>query len=142
MKKQEEQYKILINAVDPEECRIALVKKGHLENFSIETAARELIRGNIYKGKVARVEPSLQAAFINYGAEKHGFLQQHEIHSDYFAEKVDYTRFDRIWPRTLGSGIQGTHITQRRHAYNVHFLAGSLHSLDAGIKKLRGFKED
>ncbi|MBW2264992.1 MAG: Rne/Rng family ribonuclease [Deltaproteobacteria bacterium] len=87
MKNQEEQYKILINAVDPEECRIALVKKGHLENFSIETAARELIRGNIYKGKVARVEPSLQAAFINYGAEKHGFLQQHEIHSDYFADK-------------------------------------------------------
>ena len=89
MKKQEEHYKILINAVDPEECRIAMIKKGHLENFSIETAARELIRGNIYKGKVARVEPSLQAAFIDYGAEKHGFLQQHEIHSDYFADKPD-----------------------------------------------------
>ena len=89
MAKKKVRHHILINAVDPEECRIALVRDGRLENFSIETAAGELTRGNIYKGVVTRVEPSLQAAFVNYGAEKNGFLQQREIHSDYF---VDQTR--------------------------------------------------
>jgi ribonuclease E len=87
MKKKNEAHKILINAVDPEECRIALVKGGCLEDFNIETAASEITRGNIYKGQVVRVEPSLQAVFVNYGAERNGFLPQHEIHSDYYADK-------------------------------------------------------
>jgi ribonuclease E len=87
MTQKKEPNKILINAVDPEECRIALVKEGRLENFSIETAAGEITRGNIYKGVVVRVEPSLQAAFIDYGAERNGFLQQDDIHSDYYIDK-------------------------------------------------------
>ena len=87
MTQKKESNKILINAVDPEECRIALVKGGRLENFSIETAAGEITRGNIYKGVVVRVEPSLQAAFIDYGAERNGFLQQDDIHSDYYIDK-------------------------------------------------------
>jgi ribonuclease E len=87
MAQRKEQHKILINAVDPEECRIALVKGSRLEDFSIETAGGELNRGNIYKGVVTRIEPSLQAAFVDYGAERNGFLQQHEIHSDYFADE-------------------------------------------------------
>lgn len=78
--------KILINAVDPEECRIANVKDSKLEEFQIESAAREIMRGNIYKGIITRIEPALQAAFIDYGAERHGFLQKHEIHSDYFQD--------------------------------------------------------
>ena len=78
--------KILINAIDPEECRIAKVKDGKLEEFHIESAAREIIHGNIYKGIIARVEPSLQAVFVDYGTERHGFLQKHEIHSDYFQD--------------------------------------------------------
>lgn len=78
--------KILVNAVDPEECRIAKVKSNRLEEFHIETTAREITQGNIYKGVVARVEPSLQAVFVDYGAEKHGFLQKHEIHPDYFKD--------------------------------------------------------
>jgi len=87
MTQKKEPHKILINASDPEECRIALVKGGRLENFGIETAAGELIRGNIYKGVVTRVEQSLQAAFVDYGAERNGFLQQHEIHSDYYVDE-------------------------------------------------------
>ena len=79
-------YKILINAVDHEECRIASVKDSTLDQFQIESAAREIIHGNIYKGIISRVEPSLQAAFVDYGAERHGFLQLHEIHSDYFQD--------------------------------------------------------
>ena len=78
--------KILINAVDPEECRIASVKDSKLEEFQIESAAREIIRGNIYKGVITRLEPALQAAFVDFGAERHGFLQKHEIHSDYFQD--------------------------------------------------------
>ena len=73
--------KILINAIDPEECRIAKVKDMKLEEFHIESAAREIIHGNIYKAVISRVEPSLQAVFVDYGADRHGFLQKHEIHS-------------------------------------------------------------
>ena len=78
--------KILINAVDPEECRIAKVKDNKLEEFHIESAAKEIIHGNVYKAIISRIEPSLQAVFVDYGAERHGFLQQHEIHSDYFLD--------------------------------------------------------
>jgi ribonuclease E len=78
--------KILINAIDPEECRIAKVKDNRLAEFHTESAAREITRGNIYKGTITRVEPSLQAVFIDYGAERHGFLQIQDIHSDYFLD--------------------------------------------------------
>ena len=78
--------KILINAVDSEEIRIAKVIDNKLEEFHIESAAREITHGNIYKGIITRIEPSLEAAFIDYGADRHGFLQKHEIHSDYFQE--------------------------------------------------------
>ena len=78
--------KILINASDPEECRVAIVKADKLEGFYIESAARETTQGNIYKGIITRIEPSLQAVFVDYGAERHGFLQRHEIHSDYFQD--------------------------------------------------------
>ncbi len=76
--------KILINAVDTEECRIARVKDNRLDEFHLETAARATTKSNIYKGIIARVEPSLQAAFVDYGEDRHGFLQKQEIHSDYF----------------------------------------------------------
>jgi ribonuclease E len=78
--------KILINAIDPEECRIAKVTHNRLEEFQIESAGREIIHGNIYKGVAMRVEPSLQAVFIDFGSDRNGFLQRHEIHSDYFHE--------------------------------------------------------
>ncbi len=78
--------KILINAVDSEEIRIAKVIDNKLEEFHIESAAREITHGNIYKGIITRIEPSLQAAFVDYGTERNGFLQKQEIHSDYFQE--------------------------------------------------------
>ena len=78
--------KILINAVDAGECRIATVKHNILHEFHVDTAAREITQGNIYKGIVTRVEPSLQAAFIDYGTDRNGFLQFQEIHTDYFQE--------------------------------------------------------
>jgi ribonuclease E len=78
--------KLLVNAIDPEEYRVALITDGLLEEFYIETAAREQVRGNIYKGVVAHIEPALQAAFIDFGAEKNGFLQADEIHPEYFQQ--------------------------------------------------------
>lgn len=78
--------KILINAIDPEECRIARVKDSKLEEFHIESTAREITHGNIYKAIVSRIEPGLQAAFIDYGTERNGFLQKNEIHSDYYVD--------------------------------------------------------
>jgi ribonuclease E len=84
--------KILINAVDPEECRIAKVTESKLEEFHIDSSAREITHGNIYKGVIARIEPSLQAVFVDYGAERHGFLQKHEIHHDYYQDTLSGDR--------------------------------------------------
>lgn len=78
--------KILINAVDSEECRIAKLTDNRLSEFNIETASHEITMGNIYKGIVSRVEPSLQAVFVDYGAPKNGFLQKSDIHPDYFID--------------------------------------------------------
>jgi ribonuclease E len=76
--------KLLINASDQEELRVALVEDGRLEGFFVETAAREQTRGNIYKGVVANIEPSLQAAFIDYGGVRHGFLQIGDIRPELY----------------------------------------------------------
>ncbi|BBO72740.1 hypothetical protein DSCW_01570 [Desulfosarcina widdelii] len=85
-KQQRMTTKILINAVDSEEVRLAIVKDSLLEEFHIETSAHEILHSNIYKGVITRVEPSLQAVFVDFGAERHGFLQKQEIHSDYFQD--------------------------------------------------------
>jgi ribonuclease E len=75
---------MLINAEEPEEYRLAIVSGKKLEEFYVETTTRENTVGNIYKGVVANVHPSLQAAFIDFGAEKNGFLQLHEVHPEYY----------------------------------------------------------
>jgi ribonuclease E len=74
--------KMLINASHPEENRVAIVVDGLLSELDIELAGQQQTKGNIYKAVVVRVEPGLQAAFVDYGAEKHGFLQTGEIHPD------------------------------------------------------------
>lgn len=76
--------RILINATQPEELRVALVDGQKLYNFDIETAARKQTKSNIYKGKITRIEPSLEAAFVDYGAERHGFLPLKDIARGYF----------------------------------------------------------
>ncbi len=78
--------KLLIN-VSVEETRVALVESGHLENLEIDSRHLEEAKGNIYKAKVHRVNASLQAAFVDYGAEKQGFLPLAEIHRRYYPEK-------------------------------------------------------
>src|ERR1700742_777845 len=76
--------RMLIDARHPEETRVAVVKGNRIEEFDFESAERKQLKGNIYLAKVTRVEPSLQAAFIDYGGNRHGFLAFSEIHPDYY----------------------------------------------------------
>jgi ribonuclease E len=76
--------KMLIDAAHPEETRVVVVRGQRVEEFDFESAQRKPLRGNIYLAKVMRVEPSLQAAFVDYGGNRHGFLAFSEIHPDYY----------------------------------------------------------
>ena len=76
--------KMLIDATHPEETRVVVVRGNRVEEFDFEAANRRPLRGNIYLAKVTRVEPSLQAAFVDYGGNRHGFLAFGEIHPDYY----------------------------------------------------------
>ena len=75
---------MLIDAAHPEETRVAIVDGRQIEEFDFESRAKRQLRGNIYLAKVTRVEPSLQAAFVEYGGNRHGFLAFNEIHPDYY----------------------------------------------------------
>src|SRR5215475_7019351 len=77
--------KMLIDAAHPEETRVAVLDGNRVEDFDFEVASKKQLRGNIYLAKVTRVEPSLQAAFVEYGGNRHGFLAFSEIHPDYYA---------------------------------------------------------
>ena len=76
--------KMLVDASHPEETRVVVLRGNKVEEFDFESATRKQIRGNIYLAKVIRVEPSLQAAFVEYGGNRHGFLSFSEIHPDYY----------------------------------------------------------
>ncbi|MGE0845094.1 MAG: ribonuclease E/G [Flavobacteriaceae bacterium] len=75
---------MLIDAAHPEETRVVVLRGSKVEEFDFESATRRQLRGNIYLAKVTRVEPSLQAAFVDYGGNRHGFLAFSEIHPDYY----------------------------------------------------------
>jgi ribonuclease E len=81
--------KILINAAYAEEKRVAIVEGDLLVDFYVEASGREHLKGNIYKGVVTRIEPGLQAAFVDFGMKKHGFLQMREIMPEYFTGKTE-----------------------------------------------------
>ena len=76
--------RMLVDATHPEETRVAIVDGNWLDDFDFERASKKQLKGNIYLAKVIRVEPSLQAAFVEYGGNRHGFLPFSEIHPDYF----------------------------------------------------------
>jgi ribonuclease E len=80
--------KMLIDAAHPEETRVAVLDGHRVDDFDFETQNKKQLRGNIYLAKVTRVEPSLQAAFVEYGGNRHGFLAFPEIHPDYYAIPV------------------------------------------------------
>ena len=76
--------KLLINAEEPEECRIALIEDGKVESFHVTTVVHEQTKGNIYKGRITAIEPNLQAAFVDIGGGKNAFLPFNEIHPEYY----------------------------------------------------------
>ncbi|MCC9625499.1 Rne/Rng family ribonuclease [Thalassospira sp. MA62] len=76
--------RMLIDATHAEESRVVVINGNRLEEYDVETSTKKQIKGNIYLAKVTRVEPSLQAAFVDYGGNRHGFLAFSEIHSDYY----------------------------------------------------------
>src|SRR2546427_5176510 len=76
--------RMLIDATHPEETRVVVLNGNRLEEFDFESSTKKQVKGNIYLAKVTRVEPSLQAAFVDYGNNRHGFLAFSEIHPDYY----------------------------------------------------------
>ena len=76
--------RMLIDARHPEETRVVVAKGNRIEEFDFESSEHKQIKGNIYLAKVTRVEPSLQAAFVDFGGNRHGFLAFSEIHPDYY----------------------------------------------------------
>lgn len=83
--------RMLINATHPQEVRVAIVDEYRLDDLDIETVSREQKKGNIYKGRITRVEPSLEAAFVEYGADRHGFLPFKEIAPNYYSDEPSET---------------------------------------------------
>src|SRR5262245_758537 len=81
--------RMLFNATQAEELRVAIVDGQKLIDLDIESASKEQRKGNIYKGVITRVEPSLEAAFVDYGTERHGFLPFKEIARSYFKSDVE-----------------------------------------------------
>ena len=78
--------KMLVNMSDPDECRVAVVEDGQLAELFIERATSEHYVGNIYKGRVENVEPSIQAAFVDLGLERNGFLHVSDVNPDYLKQ--------------------------------------------------------
>src|SRR5215210_9499008 len=99
--------KMLIDATHPEETRVVVVRGNRVEEFDFETAQRKQLRGNIYLAKVTRVEPSLQAAFVDYGGNRHGFLAFSEIHPAYYRIPVSDRRYADSEQPALNSAAAG-----------------------------------
>ena len=92
--------RMLINATQKEELRVALVDGQRLYDLDIENRARVQKKANIYKGRITRIEPSLEAAFVNFGADRHGFLPLKEISKEYFSKqplKSVAASISRMW---------------------------------------------
>src|SRR5688572_25599244 len=116
--------KMLIDATHPEETRVVVVRENRVEEFDYESASKKQLRGNIYLAKVTRVEPSLQAAFVNYGGNRHGFLPFNEIHPDYYhlplAERQALKQEEQ---RASRAAQRGRH--ERKHAPDAEGAAAS-----------------
>jgi ribonuclease E len=89
--------RMLIDAAHPEESRVAILESDRLKEFDFETTTKKQLKGNIYLAKVIRIEPSLQAAFVEFGGNRHGFLAFNEIHPDYYRVPVE----DRDVPQNV-----------------------------------------
>lgn len=121
--------KMLIDATHPEETRVVVLRGNRVEEFDYESATRKQLRGNIYLAKVTRVEPSLQAAFVNYGGNRHGFLAFNEIHPDYYqlpmAERQALKHEEERDTRAESVAYEEAALKGRPETRNDESLAGS-----------------
>ena len=110
--------RMLIDAAHPEETRVVVMNNNRLEEFDFEAASKKQLKGNIYLAKVTRVEPSLQAAFVEYGGNRHGFLAFSEIHPDYYRIPIS----DR--EQLMASADAGRNGTAAERDHDVAFDRG------------------
>src|SRR5687768_5222724 len=99
--------RMLVNATQEEELRVALVDGQRIYDLDIEIPSRETKKANVYKGRITRLEPSLEAAFVDYGAERHGFLPLKEVSKDYFNPETAGAKGNRGGIREPLKGGQG-----------------------------------
>src|SRR5438045_7642986 len=86
---------MLINVLQPEECRIAILEDGVLEELYVERTSHESYIGNIYKGRIVNIEPAIQAAFVDFGVGRNGFLHVSDVETGYFRKLLDERDRDR-----------------------------------------------
>src|SRR5580658_2196146 len=129
--------KMLIDATHPEETRVVVLRGNRVEEFDFESAHRKQLRGNIYLAKVMRVEPSLQAAFVDYGGNRHGFLAFSEIHPDYYqipvADREALVAEEARSARESDDDEPGPRRNRGRHASSRHGGAPSVSSAEIGV---------
>jgi hypothetical protein len=128
--------RMLFNATQAEELRVAIVDGQKLIDLDIESAAKEQRKSNIYKAVITRIEPSLEAAFVDYGAERHGFLPFKEISRSYFQPGVDAGKASHQGspqgrPGTHRPGREGRARQQGRGADHLHLAGRPLPGADA-----------
>src|ERR671925_1289171 len=97
--------RMLVNATQEEELRVALVDGQKIYDLDVEVPSREQKKANVYKGRITRVEPSLEACFVDYGSERHGFLPLKEISKDYFRKGADSGRGNMRDPLSEGQEV-------------------------------------
>src|SRR5438067_9036877 len=101
---------MLINVLQPEECRIAIVEDGVLEELYVERSSQESYVGNIYKGRIVNIEPSIQAAFVDFGIGRNGFLHVSDVDPAYYKHllsKEDLAEYEAELDREYGGGGRG-----------------------------------
>src|SRR3982750_4511750 len=101
---------MLINVLQPEECRIAIVEDGVLEELYVERSSQESYVGNIYKGRIVNIEPSIQAAFVDFGIGRNGFLHVSDVDPAYYKHllsKDDLAAYEAEMDREYGRGAPG-----------------------------------
>lgn len=142
--------KMLIDATHPEETRVVVVRGNRVEEFDFETAQRKQLRGNIYLAKVTRVEPSLQAAFVEYGGNRHGFLAFSEIHPDYYqipvadrqalieAEEQAHREAEEESENRSHGRRRSRHRNARRRGHGERVKSDIVEGLDTGVQPVEG----
>jgi ribonuclease E len=109
--------RMLVDATHPEETRVVVVSGTRLEEFDFETSTKKQLKGNIYLAKIVRIEPSLQAAFVEYGANRHGFLAFSEIHPDYY--QIPVADRERLLAEQHRERLAGNEIDEEPHGTTV-----------------------